>query len=141
MKTLYDLLGVDAEATQAQIEQGYRRQLDHYLARQSAGKGEHEIRRMQNIREAYLLLCSPPKRQIYDHQLRMFQKARAQLFNPGKLIRAGLLLLGLTAAIGGIYLRQTMHDQKRTAETQRDQAQFSAAPSQTDQANADTRRH
>ena len=143
MKTLYDLLGVDAGATQAQIEQGYHRQLDQYLARQSAGKGAHDIRRMQGIREAYLLLCSPPKREIYDHQLQMFQEARVRLFHSGKLIRAVLLLLGMTAVVGGLYLRQAMHDhlhdQSRNADTQREQAQFSAAPSQSDQANADIR--
>ena len=139
MKTLYDLLGVDAGATQAQIEQGYHRQLDQYLVRQSAGKGGQDIRRMQNIREAYLLLCSPPKRQIYDLQLQMFQKARVQLFHSGKLVRAALLMLGLSAVIGGVYLRQTMHDQSRNADPQHEQAQFSAAPSQSDQANADIR--
>ncbi|HEY8024069.1 MAG TPA: DnaJ domain-containing protein [Burkholderiaceae bacterium] len=129
MKTLYDLLGVDAGATQAQIEQGYKRQLDRYLERRNAGKHDQETRRMQNMREAYLLLCSPQKRRIYDQQLKMFQKARAQLFRRSNLVRAALLTLGLLAAIAAIYVRQTMHDQ----------AMFKAGPSQSDQASTDTR--
>jgi hypothetical protein len=119
MKTLYDLLGVDAGATQAQIEQGYKRQLDRYLERQDANaridqrasQHDSETRRMQNIREAYLLLCSPPKRQIYDQQLKMFQKARAQIFSRSNLFRAALLALGVLAVAAGIYMSHTMRDQ------------------------------
>jgi curved DNA-binding protein CbpA len=104
MKTLYDLLDVEAGATLAQIEQGYKRQLDRYLDRPQTGRNEQETRRMQNIREAYLLLCSPQKRQIYDQQLKLFQQARKRVFNRANLWRAGLAALGMLAAAGGLYL-------------------------------------
>jgi DnaJ-class molecular chaperone len=103
MKTLYDLLDVEAGATLAQIEQGYKRQLDHYLNRPQAGRNEQETRRMQNIREAYLLLCSPQKRQIYDQQLRIFQQAKKRVFNRANLWRAGLAALGVLAVAGSLY--------------------------------------
>lgn len=110
MKTLYDLLEVEAGATQAQIEQGYKRQLDRYLDRPQAGRSEKDTRRMQNIREAYLLLCSPPKRQIYDQQLQMFRRAQKHVFNRNNLWRAGLATLGVLAVAGGLYLlRGTQH--------------------------------
>ncbi len=104
MKTLYDLLEVEAGATQAQIEQGYKRQLDRYLERPQAGRNDQETRRMQHIREAYLLLCSPQKRQIYDQQLQIFQKAKRRIFNRANLWRAALAALGVLAVAGGIYL-------------------------------------
>jgi len=104
MKTLYDLLEVEAGATLAQIEQGYRRQLERYLERPQAIKNDSETRRMQNIREAYLLLCSPQKRQVYDQQLRLFQHARKRVFNRANLWRAGLVALGMFAVAGGVYL-------------------------------------
>ena len=110
MKTLYDLLEVEAGATQAQIEQGYKRQLDRYLDRPQAGRSEKDTRRMQNIREAYLLLCSPQKRQIYDQQLQIFRQAQKHVFNRGNLWRAGLATLGVLAVAGGLYLmRGTQH--------------------------------
>ena len=105
MKTLYDLLEVEAGATQAQIEQGYQRQLDRYLQRPQAGRNERETRRMQNIREAYLLLCSPQKRQIYDQQLQIFLYAKRRVFNRANLWRAALVALGVLAIAGGLYLR------------------------------------
>ena len=139
MKTLYDLLGVDPAATQAQIEQGYKRQLDRYLERSNTGKHDHETRRMQNIREAYLLLCSPQKRQIYDQQLRIFQKARAQIFNRGNLLRAAALTLGALALIGGIYLRHATHDQAwNTPAATRDQTMSIALPASDNQTAMET---
>jgi len=104
MKTLYDLLEVEAGATQAQIEQGYKRQLDRYLERPQAGRNDQETRRMQNIREAYLLLCSPSKRQIYDQQLQIFRQARKRVFNRANLWRVALATVGALAVACGIYL-------------------------------------
>src|SRR5579872_1622868 len=103
MKTLYDLLGIDPSATQAQIEQGYRQRLDHYIASQSKGKPDEETRRIQMAREAYLLLCSPKRRQAYDQQLRIYQKARAQMASRGyRRIMVGLTV-AIIAVVAGLY--------------------------------------
>lgn len=131
MKTLYDLLEVEAGATQSQIEQGYRRQLDRYLERPQAIKSEHETRRMQNIREAYLLLCSPPKRQVYDQQLRLFQQAGKRVFNRANLWRAALAALGMLA-VAGVYL---WHGLPSQAWNSRDSGARQAMLSQVDQGN------
>jgi DnaJ-class molecular chaperone len=129
MKTLYDLLDVEAGATLAQIEQGYKRQLDRYLDRPQADRNEQETRRMQNIREAYLLLCSPQKRQIYDQQLKLFQQAKKRLFNRANLWRAGLAAFGVLAVAGGLYLFRSSHAlawNGRAADS--DQAMLSQGP-------------
>jgi curved DNA-binding protein CbpA len=111
MKTLYDLLEIKSCATQSEIEQGYRRLLDQYLARQGIGKPDKETRRIQAIREAYLLLGSPERRQAYDQELKPYQKNdnhgnhdshdngmrinRIRILPRGNLVRrAALLLLG-----------------------------------------------
>jgi len=106
MKTLYDLLGIEPTATQSQIEQGYRKRLDHYLARQGVGKPDQETRRMQMIREAYLLLCSPQRRQSYDQQLRLYQKARTQISNRANRKFALLLIVVAVAVVVGVYMHR-----------------------------------
>jgi DnaJ-class molecular chaperone len=105
MKSLYDLLGIDVSATQAQIEQGYRQRLDHYIASQSKGKQDEETRRIQMAREAYLLLCSPKRRQAYDQQLRLYQKARAQIARRGNRRLLMWLTVVIAAMLAGIYGR------------------------------------
>ncbi|HEX8957099.1 MAG TPA: hypothetical protein VF798_12525, partial [Burkholderiaceae bacterium] len=60
--------------------------------------------------EAYLLLCSPQKRQIYDQQLKIFLQARKHVFNRSNLWRAALATLGVLAVAGSLYLlRSTQH--------------------------------
>lgn len=109
MKTLYDLLGIDSKATLAQIEQGYKRRLDQYLARQGVGKPDEETRRMQMVREAYLLLCSPQRRQTYDQQLRIYEKARAQMSSRSNRRFAGLLMVVAIAVVAGAYTHRMLH--------------------------------
>jgi len=128
MKTLYDLLGIDPKATQAQIEQGYKNRLDLYLARQGVGKPGEETRRMQMIREAYLLLCSPQRRQSYDQQLRLYQKARAQMSNRVNRKFAALLMVVAIAVVVGV----TMHKMLRvgtnpSAQEMSDQSMINSA--------------
>jgi len=104
MKSLYDLLGIEPGATQAQIEQGYRQRLDHYIASQSKGKQDEETRRIQMAREAYLLLCSPKRRQAYDQQLRLYEKARTQMARRGSrrfLMWVTVVILTMLAGIYG----------------------------------------
>lgn len=103
MKSLYDLLGIEPGATQAQIEQGYRQRLDHYIASQSKGKQDEETRRIQMAREAYLLLCSPKRRQAYDQQLRLYEKARAQMARRGSRRLLMWLTVAIIAMLAGIY--------------------------------------
>lgn len=106
MKTLYDLLGIDSKATQAQIEQGYKKRLDHYLNRQGVGKPDEETRRMQMVREAYLLLCSPQRRQTYDQQLRIYEKAREHFFNRANRKFAALVMVVVLAVVAGMYMHK-----------------------------------
>lgn len=106
MKTLYDLLGIDPKATQAQIEQGYKQRLDHYLASQGVGKPDEETRRIQMAREAYLLLCSPKRRQAYDQQLRLYQKARAQMASRSSRKFIAWLMVAIIVVVASVYMRK-----------------------------------
>jgi hypothetical protein len=131
MKTLYDLLGVKPEATQMQIEEGYKRRLDHYLERQGIGKPDKETRRMQTIREAYLLLCSPDRRQAYDQQLRLYQKARSQVSSRSHLVRAALLMAVVLALSAGVYMLKVLRPKPPLrAEESREQAVAVSVPAQ-----------
>ncbi|HXA46885.1 MAG TPA: DnaJ domain-containing protein [Burkholderiaceae bacterium] len=109
MKTLYDLLGVNPDATHAQVEQGYKRCLDNYLARQGVGKPDEETRRMQMIRDAYLLLCSPQRRQSYDQQLQLYEKARTQILSRSNRKFAIWLMIIVMAVATGFYVHKVLH--------------------------------
>jgi hypothetical protein len=109
MKTLYDLLGVNPDATHAQVEQGYKRCLDNYLARQGIGKPDEETRRMQMIRDAYLLLCSPQRRQSYDQQLKLYEKARTQILRRSNRKFAVWLMVIVMAIAVGAYVHKVLH--------------------------------
>jgi curved DNA-binding protein CbpA len=106
MKTLYDVLGVDRQATLADIEQSYRHSLNQHFA----GTGKHSLRkqdrlRLQKMREAYLLLASPSRRHAYDLHLERREGARLRTFERlGMVFGVLLLVLGL-ALIGRGYYR------------------------------------
>jgi len=104
MKTLYALLEISPDATQSEIEQGYKRRLEHYLSRQGIAKSDLQMRRMQAVREAYLLLCSPPRRRAYDLQLKVKREAKPQFAIPGTLMRV-MLVMAIVLMLGaGAYL-------------------------------------
>lgn len=128
MKTLYELLGTSPDATQAQIEQGYKRRLDRYLARQRIGKPDHQTRQMRAVREAYLLLSSPQRRQAYDQQLKADRENRLQGRNPAYLIPAAAVVMAVVLALGAVaYLHRTSSAHAR-ASAAREQS-YDAGPS------------
>lgn len=105
MKTLYDLLEVSSHAPLSDIEHGYRHRLNEYIVRNGNNrplpkKAQAHLRR---LREAYLLLSSPSRRQAYDQHLKEVQQARERMADIGSivcgalLLAAGLLLIGLSA--------------------------------------------
>lgn len=106
MKTLYDLLGIEHNATHVEIERGYRRSLDAYLAKKGAGQPDQDMLRMQAIREAYLLLCSPTRRQAYDQKL----KENRQVTTGRSGMPWAALALALLLAIGGGYYKMQQNN-------------------------------
>jgi curved DNA-binding protein CbpA len=92
MKTLYDLLGVDHEATLADIAHNYR----YLLSEQILRHGNQPMRRrdrmrLQKLREAFLLLSSPARRQAYDEQLQALRNARYRAVGAAKTALGALL--------------------------------------------------
>jgi curved DNA-binding protein CbpA len=142
MKTLYDLLGIGADASMAQIELGYKRALDRYLAHHRPGRLDKETRRIQTAREAYLLLCSPQRRLAYDQQLRLYEMARTHISNRSNLTRAALLMVVALALGVGVYLHKTQQVYPQTtepSERSREPARVSGLLRHNDQASLTAR--
>lgn len=104
MKTLYEVLGVDRQAAIAEIAQRYRQHLNDHIA----GKGKHPLskrdqRRLQRMRDAYLLLSSPSRRRAYDLQLDLQSKERARVIERVGIAFCIALLLGGMLLIGQGY--------------------------------------
>lgn len=104
MKTLYEVLGVDRQAAIAEIAQRYRQHLNDHIA----GKGKHPLskrdqRRLQRMRDAYLLLSSPSRRRAYDVQLDLQAKERGRLIERVSVAFCIALLLGGMLLIGQGY--------------------------------------
>lgn len=99
MTTLYDTLGLRRDASASDIEQRYHHSLNAHIA----GKRSHPLRkkdqlRLQEIRQAYLVLSSPSRRLEYDLQLD--QKEQDRL---GRIERLGTIF-GLALLVAGLML-------------------------------------
>jgi curved DNA-binding protein CbpA len=130
MKTLYDLLGIEHQATLAQIEQGYRHSLDAYLAQQGTTKPE-EDQQLRAIAEAYRLLSSPTRRRAYDDKLNRQFKRRPDALEFDGESRALpwvmlLLVIAFLALAGGYYYGKFERNKDR-ARLEADRAQVEAA--------------
>lgn len=104
MKTLYEVLGVDRQAAIADIAQRYRQHLNDHIA----GKGKHPLskrdqRRLQRMRDAYLLLSSPSRRRAYDQQLELQARERGRRIERAGVAFCIALLLGGMLLIGQGY--------------------------------------
>ena len=115
MKTLYDLLHIERSAAHVDIERGYRRCLDAYLANKGTGQPDRETLQMQAIREAYLLLSSPTRRKVYDQKLRESAEMQCGRAAVGGLPRASLMLAIALLVGGGSYRYKAQLDKMRIA--------------------------
>lgn len=115
MKTLYDLLGIERQATLPQIEQGYRHTLDAYLARQGMQQPEEEQHHLRAIAEAYRLLASPDRRRRYDQKLMERQHARHAAIQGGGIAWGVLLVSALLLIGAGCYYDKVQRDKVRLA--------------------------
>lgn len=104
MRTHYEVLGVDRQATMADIAQRYRHHLNQHMAAsrdsQDSARRQKDQRRMQRMREAYLLLSSPSRRRAYDLYLDQRERAQRSLVARSGMaccvvmLIAGALLMG-----------------------------------------------
>jgi len=108
MRTLYDVLGVDRYASFSEIEQSYRLNLKEHLdASCDAPVHKKDQRRMQQMRQAYLLLSSPSRRLDYDLQLDRIEQARLRRAElAGTVIGAVILIAGLVLIVHGYHRLQ-----------------------------------
>lgn len=113
MKTLYDLLDIERNATHVDIERGYRHCLDAYLANKGTGQPDRETLQMQAVREAYLLLSSPARRKTYDQKLRESAETQYARAAVGGLPRASLMLAIALLVGASSYLYKAQQDKAR----------------------------
>lgn len=66
MRNYYQILGVKRDATQEEIKQAYRRLVKKYHP-DAAGQTEENIKRFQEIQEAYSVLSDPEARERYRY--------------------------------------------------------------------------
>lgn len=98
MKTHYEVLDVDRQASIGDIAQRYRHHLSQHVAsNQNRVIRKKDQRRLQRMREAYLLLSSPSRRRAYDVQLARQERVRRRWFEAAGL--AGCVLMLLAGAL------------------------------------------
>jgi curved DNA-binding protein CbpA len=66
MTTLYDLLGVQTNATEDEIKRAYRKAAMRWHPDRNAGAEESARAAFQEIKDAYGILSDPGQRQVYD---------------------------------------------------------------------------
>jgi curved DNA-binding protein CbpA len=66
MATLYDTLGVHANATDEEIKRAYRKAAMKSHPDRNAGKEEQARAMFQQVKDAYTILSDPEQRKVYD---------------------------------------------------------------------------
>lgn len=94
MKTHYEVLGVDRQASIGDIAQRYRHHLSqHVVSNQNRVIRKKDQRRLQRMREAYLLLSSPSRRRAYDVKLAQQERVRRRWCDAVGMAACVLMLL------------------------------------------------
>ena len=115
MKTHYDKLGVTRQASHSEIEQSYRHSLNAHIAdnRNRPLRRKDQLR-LQQMRQAYLVLSSPSRRMDYDLKLDQLEHARLRrIERMGTVAGLILLLAGLALIASGYYTQ--VYDEKTAA--------------------------
>jgi DnaJ-class molecular chaperone len=107
MKSYYDLLGVRRQAGLHEIEQNYRRHLDrHTICNAGRKLRKKDQLRLQNMRNAFLVLSSPARRQQYDRLLQQAEQRRDRVLDiGGAIVAVSALVIGLVLMGGSAYFR------------------------------------
>lgn len=105
MKTLYDKLGVPRHASTSDIEMRYRHNLNEHIASNcNLPLRKNDELRLQQMRQAYLVLSSPSRRLEYDLKLDQLEHARLRKIERlGTAFGLVLLIAGLALIARGYY--------------------------------------
>ncbi|WP_168798766.1 DnaJ domain-containing protein [Herbaspirillum sp. ST 5-3] len=113
MRTYYDVLGVDRNARSIDIEYSYRYGVNEQIDDPSSPVSQKKKRaRLQQLREAYLVLASPSRRLAYDRRLHQLELARGRRRQRLRTTASMLLLVtGLVLVISGVFYRMERSEQ------------------------------
>ncbi|HJV81918.1 DnaJ domain-containing protein [Noviherbaspirillum sp.] len=113
MRTYYDVLGIDRNARSIDIEYSYRYGVNEQIDDPSSPVSQKKKRvRLQQLREAYLVLASPSRRLAYDRRLHQLELARARRRQRLRTTASMLLLvIGLALVISGVFYRMERSEQ------------------------------
>lgn len=105
MKTHYDLLGVRRRASHIEIELGYRRHLNrHLLGLGMRPLSKRAKQKLQTVRQAYLVLSSPGRREAYDLDLLQREQRRNRMLDiGGAVIAVSSLVIGMGLIVASPY--------------------------------------
>ncbi|MGA7782662.1 MAG: J domain-containing protein [Paraburkholderia sp.] len=82
MATLYDTLGVSADATEVEIKRAYRKAAMKSHPDRNAGREEVARATFQQVKDAYTILSDPEQRKVYDaifaEEMRRWESQRQQ---------------------------------------------------------------
>ncbi|KIF80562.1 hypothetical protein [Noviherbaspirillum autotrophicum] len=101
MKTAYDILALKRDAAPIDIEHNYHHLLNaHAACHADARLTQEDLRRLRELRQAYLLLSSPCQRLQYDRTLLAREQRRSRRSHALHTVLAVLSLLGGLLLIG-----------------------------------------
>lgn len=112
MKTLYDVLGVSAEATTEQIENAYKFAFESLS--NSNRSAEENLIKGRALKEAYSVLSSPNRREAYDAKLKGKSQVTYQVVE-----KAGFPWIQMACAfllIGGCFIFYKVQSHKAEVE-------------------------
>ena len=129
MNTLYDILGVERQATLIQIEHAYRHCVDAVSINAVSGSAEADEIRLRALKESYSILSSTSRRRIYDTQLfarqRLGNEVQSQSTSWIKII-----LIVTVLFVGAMYLLKLQSDRSKVQRLQRERADAQVKPAQ-----------
>jgi curved DNA-binding protein CbpA len=117
MNTLYDILGIGRQATQAQIDTAYKERLNALKAEENTNPKDG-INRLRVIREAYLQLSSPTRRQSYDAILKTKETVQYEVVDKKPVPWVPLILVCIVLSTGGLYLYKSKIEKERLIQLQ-----------------------
>jgi hypothetical protein len=133
MPTLYEILGINRDATSEQVAKAFESQRSH--SQDEKASSEQDLVKLMAIKEAYAVLSSPERRKAYDLKLTNVSKVTWEDVEQVPVPWLRMVLVIGVLLLGGAYYFKIQQNQSRTdqlsleankAQAQADKARFEA---------------